>query len=57
MIPVVAERFRLVEEIAGRDRAYAAEIAEFRRQIAGPTERGTPHARSPCRAMRTATED
>jgi len=39
---VVAERSRLVEEIAGRDRAYAAEIAEFRRQIAGLTETHDP---------------
>jgi tetratricopeptide (TPR) repeat protein len=39
---VVAERSRLVEEIAGRDRAYAAEIAEFRRQIARLTETHDP---------------
>ena len=31
--PIVAERSRLVEEIAGRDRAYAAEIAEFRKSL------------------------
>ncbi len=34
---VVAERGRLVEALAERDRAYAVEVAEFRRQIAGLT--------------------
>ncbi|MSV28155.1 MAG: tetratricopeptide repeat protein [Bryobacterales bacterium] len=39
---VITERSRLVEEIARRDRAYAAEVAEFRRQIAGLTETTNP---------------
>src|ERR1017187_8393673 len=47
---VVAERSRFVEEIAGRDRAYAAEIAEFRRQIAGLAEPQNPALRPPCSA-------
>ena len=32
---VIAERGTLVDAIAKRDRAYAAEVAEFRRQVAG----------------------
>jgi len=43
---VVLERSRLVEEIARRDRAYAAEIAEFRRQITGLTETQNPELRA-----------
>jgi chromosome segregation ATPase len=43
---LIMERSRLVDEIAKRDHVYAAEIAEFRRQIAGLTETDNPALRA-----------
>ncbi|MCW5977327.1 MAG: hypothetical protein KIT09_04585 [Bryobacteraceae bacterium] len=39
---LIEEKSRLVDAIAQRDRSYAAEVAEFRRQIAGLTDTGNP---------------
>ena len=43
---VTAERARLVEEAAGKNREFAAEIGEYRRQMAGLTEAATPELRA-----------
>ena len=46
---LIAERSQLVDDIAKRDRVYAMEIAEFRRQMTGLTETDNP-------ALRTALQ-